>query len=168
MASNDITQVLVEKKYLAARFTARPNSNNAPEMDSPSPCLQELVERAVLLPAELYAWIIPRRTLAHQQKRRQHLSLEESNRVSRVAPIYALALETLGEEEKAKRWLRRPLRQFGGRTLMEMLETDLGAHQVEVLLGRIGHWPCGMRAWRLGRQRFAALDGAGARLYGGR
>ena len=100
--------------------------------------LQELIERAVILPGELYGWIIPRRTLAHHQKKKQRLSREESDRVSRVVRIYAMALETLGEEEKAKRWLRRPLRQFGGRTPMATLETDLGAHQV-VLLGRIGH-----------------------------
>jgi len=53
--------------------------------------------------------------------------------------ISALALEILGEEEKAKRWLRKPLRQFRGRTRMEMLETESGAYEVEVLLGRIGH-----------------------------
>jgi putative toxin-antitoxin system antitoxin component (TIGR02293 family) len=139
MASNDIAQVLGGEKVLGRKIHNEAQLEQCARDGFPLAVLHELVERAVLLPAELYAWIIPRRTLAHRQKRRQHLSLEESNRVSRVARIYALALETLGEDEKAKRWLRRPLTQFRGRTPMEMLETDLGAHQVEVLLGRIGH-----------------------------
>jgi putative toxin-antitoxin system antitoxin component (TIGR02293 family) len=139
MASNDIAGVLGGEKVLGRQIRSEAQLEKCAREGFPLAVLQELVERAVLLPAELYRWIIPRRTLAHRQKRKQRLSREESDRVSRVARIYALALETLGEEEKAKRWLRRPLRQFRGRTPMEMLETDLGAHQVEVLLGRIGH-----------------------------
>ena len=60
-------------------------------------------------------------------------------REPRQRRIYKLAIETFGAKEKAERWLRRPLRQFHGRTPMEMLETDSGSRQVEVLLGRIGH-----------------------------
>jgi putative toxin-antitoxin system antitoxin component (TIGR02293 family) len=101
--------------------------------------LDAMLERSVLESTELFGWIIPRRTLAHRVKKKQRLCLEESNRISRVARIYALALDTFGNEEKARRWLRKPLRQFGGRTAMQMLETELGAHQVETILGRIGH-----------------------------
>jgi putative toxin-antitoxin system antitoxin component (TIGR02293 family) len=105
----------------------------------PAEVAKALLEESVVSLRELYGWIVPRRTLAHRVKKRQRLSLDESNRVSRVARIYALAVETLGEREKANRWLRKPLRQFAGRTPMEMLETELGAHQVENLLGRISH-----------------------------
>jgi putative toxin-antitoxin system antitoxin component (TIGR02293 family) len=70
-------------------------------------------------------------------KKHQRLNLDESNRVSRIMRIFALAIETLGSDDRAKDWLRRPLRQFAGRTPLTMLATDLGAHQVEVLLGRI-------------------------------
>jgi putative toxin-antitoxin system antitoxin component (TIGR02293 family) len=72
-------------------------------------------------------------------KKHQRLSLDESNRVSRITRIFVLAAETLGDNERAKDWLRRPLRQLAGRTPIAMLATDLGAHQVEVLLGRIAH-----------------------------
>lgn len=139
MASSNIATVLGGEKVLGRSIRSETQLEQCAREGFPTAVVRELMEREVLLPAELYGWIIPRRTLAHRRMRNQRLSLEESSRVSRVARIYALALETLGDEHKAKRWLRRPLRQFRGRTPMEMLETDLGAHQVEVLLGRIGH-----------------------------
>ncbi len=105
----------------------------------PAGVVKALLEKSVVSSRELHLWIVPRRTLAHRMKKRQRLSLDESNRVSRVARIYALAVETLGDRDKANRWLRKPLRRFGGRTPMEMIETDLGANQVENLLGRISH-----------------------------
>ena len=98
-----------------------------------------MLDRSIVDPGEVYGSIIPRRTLAHRVKKKQRLSLDESNRISRVARIYALAVETLGDDDKARRWLRKPLRQLAGRTPMKMLETDPGAHQVETILGRIGH-----------------------------
>jgi len=139
MASANIARILGGQRILGREIRTDAQLEQCAREGFPVQVLQELVEHTVVLPAELYGWIIPRRTLAHRQKRNQRLSLEESNRVSRVARIYALALETLGDQEKAKRWLRRPLRQFRGRTPMQLLETDLGAHQVEVLLGKIGH-----------------------------
>lgn len=105
----------------------------------PTGVLEVLVRRSVVDSKEVYGWIVPRRTLAHRVKKRQRLSMEESNRVSRVARIFAFAADTLGDEEKARHWLRKPMRQFAGRTPMEMLETELGARQVEDLLGRISH-----------------------------
>jgi putative toxin-antitoxin system antitoxin component (TIGR02293 family) len=139
MAPSEVARVLGGEKVLGREIRTDVQLEQCAREGFPVGVLQELIERAVILPGELFAWVIPRRTLAHRQKNKQRLSLEESNRVSRVVRIYALALETLGDEARAKRWLRRPLRQFGGRTPMQMLETDLGAHQVEVLLGRIGH-----------------------------
>lgn len=105
----------------------------------PVAVLQALQDQGVLTQEDVYGWIIPRRTLSHRVRKHQSLSLEESNRVSRVARIFALASETLGSHERAREWLRRPLHQFGGRSPLEMLATDLGSHQVEVLLGRIAH-----------------------------
>ncbi|MGH7879304.1 MAG: antitoxin Xre/MbcA/ParS toxin-binding domain-containing protein, partial [Candidatus Binataceae bacterium] len=80
-----------------------------------------------------------RRTLSHRISRGQRLNPEESGRVARVVRIFALASATLGGTERATRWLHRPLRQFGNRTPMEMLATDVGTNQMEVLLGRIAH-----------------------------
>jgi putative toxin-antitoxin system antitoxin component (TIGR02293 family) len=105
----------------------------------PLAVLQALQDKAGLSQDDVYSSIIPRRTLSHRVKNHQRLNLDESNRVSRISRLFALAAETLGGDERAREWLRRPLRQFGNRTPFDMLATDLGAHQVETLLGRIAH-----------------------------
>jgi putative toxin-antitoxin system antitoxin component (TIGR02293 family) len=45
----------------------------------------------------------------------------------------------LGDDETARRWLRRPNRALGGRTPLESLDTELGARLVENVLGRIAY-----------------------------
>ena len=63
----------------------------------------------------------------------------ESNFNSRVARIHALALETFGDDAEANRWLYKPLRQLQGRTPEQMLETEQGAHELEIILNKISH-----------------------------
>ena len=67
------------------------------------------------------------------------MSSKRKNLTPPAARIYALALETFGNETKARRWLTKPLRQLEGRTAVEMLKTDEGARQIEIILGRIAH-----------------------------
>jgi ribosomal protein S16 len=43
------------------------------------------------------------------------------------------------DTERAVRWLHRPNRALGGPAPLTLLDTDLGAQQVEQLLGRIEH-----------------------------
>ena len=105
----------------------------------PLAVLQAPQDKAGLSQDDVYSSIIPRRTLSHRVKNHQRLSLDESNRVSRISRIFALAAETLGGDERAREWPHRPLRQFGNRRPFDMLATDLGDHQVETLLGRIAH-----------------------------
>jgi putative toxin-antitoxin system antitoxin component (TIGR02293 family) len=81
---------------------------------------------------------IPERTLA-RRRHEKRLRADESDRVVRVARIAALAEETLGDREKAVRWLDRSNRALGGTSPLEHLDTELGAREVEDLLGRIAH-----------------------------
>jgi len=134
-----VAEVLGGERSLGRRIRTPLELEECARAGFPTDVIGALLEKAVVSPRELYGWIVPRRTLAHRVKKRERLSLEESNRVSRVARIWAQAVETFGAADKARRWLRKPIRQFGGRTPMEMLETELGAHQVEMLLGRIAH-----------------------------
>jgi putative toxin-antitoxin system antitoxin component (TIGR02293 family) len=90
-----------------------------------------------LAEGEVYALILPRRTLTHRRAKRQLLTREESDRAVRLARITALAEEVFGSEEKAFRWLRKPKRRFGSRTPLEMLVTEAGSRLVEELLYQI-------------------------------
>ena len=81
---------------------------------------------------------IPPRTLARRRRERR-LRPDESDRVFRLARIAALAEGSLGGRERAARWLKRPNRALGNAIPLDHLDTDLGARQVEDILGRISH-----------------------------
>jgi putative toxin-antitoxin system antitoxin component (TIGR02293 family) len=75
------------------------------------------------------------------QRRRSsgRLARYESDRLYRLARIVALASEFLGDHEKAIHWLKRPNRALGGIPPLAALDTELGARQVENILGRIAY-----------------------------
>lgn len=86
---------------------------------------------------EVYALVLPRRTLTHRRARREALSRDESDRVVRVARVLALCEDVFGESERAWRWLRDAKRQFQRRPPLDLLATEAGARLVEELLYRI-------------------------------
>lgn len=81
---------------------------------------------------------MPARTLARRRQMRK-LDAEESDRLYRVARVAGEAVAVFGNEEKATEWLRRPNRALNGELPVRLLDTDLGARQVEDVLGRIEH-----------------------------
>jgi putative toxin-antitoxin system antitoxin component (TIGR02293 family) len=105
----------------------------------PTAALEALVKRGDLTAQEVERYVIPRRTLAHRKRRRQPLSREESDRLARVARIFAVAQETFQDREKAATWLRRGNRALGGAPPVELLDTDGGARVVEQTLDRIAY-----------------------------
>jgi len=84
------------------------------------------------------ALAVSARTLA-RRKRDARFVVEESDRIVRLARIAALAEDVLGSAERAGRWLQKPNRALSATTPLELLKTDVGARQVEEILGRIGH-----------------------------
>jgi putative toxin-antitoxin system antitoxin component (TIGR02293 family) len=81
---------------------------------------------------------LPQRTIARRKKEKK-LEADESDRLLRLARVSAQAAATLGSEEKAVQWLRRPNRALGSRAPLELIDSDIGARQVEEILGRIDH-----------------------------
>jgi putative toxin-antitoxin system antitoxin component (TIGR02293 family) len=97
----------------------------------------EALRQSGLTDDEVYALVVPRRTLTHRRARREALSRDESDRVVRVARVVALCGEVFGERERGWRWLRDAKRQFQGRSPVDLLATEAGARLVEELLYRI-------------------------------
>jgi putative toxin-antitoxin system antitoxin component (TIGR02293 family) len=95
--------------------------------------------RGGLSDAEVYALIVPRRTLAHRIARHQPLSAAESDKAVRVARVTAMAEQVFGEPERAWRWLRKPQRRFTSRPPMDMLATEAGARIVEETISQLDH-----------------------------
>jgi len=56
---------------------------------------------------------------------------------ARIARLSALAERAFASRERALRWLRRPLCEFGGIAPLEMMETPAAARQVESLLRQL-------------------------------
>lgn len=82
---------------------------------------------------------IPQRTLTRRLSQRSRLTAAESDRTVRLARVYANAVEMLGDEEKAVAWLGTPNRALRGERPLDQLDTDVGAREVEDVLGRIAY-----------------------------
>ena len=90
------------------------------------------------IPRETLARVLhlPARTHARRKKERR-LRPDESDRLLRLSRVAAMAEEVLGAHDKAGRWLQKPNRALGGVVPIDLLDTDLGAQEVETILMRI-------------------------------
>src|SRR6185436_10781107 len=75
----------------------------------------------------------------HRRKAEGRLDQAESDRVVRFAKLMGKAVEVLELEENARQWLASPQFGLGGAVPLEYAETEVGAREVENLLGRIEH-----------------------------
>jgi putative toxin-antitoxin system antitoxin component (TIGR02293 family) len=50
-----------------------------------------------------------------------------------------MAEDILGSRDAASRWMQESNRSLGGETPLDYAETEVGAREVEDLLGRISH-----------------------------
>src|SRR5512146_176133 len=82
---------------------------------------------------------INEKTLERRLKAHSRLKPDESERVARLMRIISLATLVLESEEHAREWLKRPLRELGGRTPLQLAATEPGAREVERVLGRLEH-----------------------------
>jgi putative toxin-antitoxin system antitoxin component (TIGR02293 family) len=82
---------------------------------------------------------LAKRTYARRVEAGKPLTSEESERIFRLARVFAQASFTLGERDKARRWLLKPNRVLGGAIPVTLLDTDIGAGMVLDELGRIEH-----------------------------
>jgi putative toxin-antitoxin system antitoxin component (TIGR02293 family) len=73
----------------------------------------------------------------HRRKAAGKLDAAESDRVVRFARLLGKAVEVMESEENARHWLTSPQVGLGGAVPLEYAETEVGAREVEDLLGRI-------------------------------
>ena len=91
------------------------------------------VDRAVLL----RILGVSERTIQRKHVLSERLSPAASDRLSRVDRIYTLAVEVLGDGEKAAKWLKRPSRALANEAPLKLLDTDAGTQRVERELRQI-------------------------------
>ncbi|MBM4261503.1 MAG: DUF2384 domain-containing protein [Deltaproteobacteria bacterium] len=73
----------------------------------------------------------------HRRKAQGRLGPAESDRVVRLARLIGKAATVLGGIEAARQWLKAPQFGLGGAVPLDYAETEIGAREVENLLGRI-------------------------------
>ncbi len=81
---------------------------------------------------------IPDRTLA-RRRREGRLHADESDRLLRIGILFENAARVLGGRDQAQQWLKTPKKALGGEIPLEYANTEIGAREVEDLLGRIEH-----------------------------
>lgn len=105
----------------------------------PPEAVEAAIRQGLLTREETEKYVIPRRTLSHRRQKNQRLTLEESDRLSRIARLTARAAETFGSQDAAVEWLREPNGGLGGAHPLDLLKSGEGAILVEQVLIRIDH-----------------------------
>lgn len=139
-ASEYIVEVLGGRSVFKSRTL--PSSTELRErirQGLPYSSLESVRERLQLsVPEAAGVLQMPTRTMA-RRRQAQRLAPDESDRLYRIARVAGQAVSVLGAEEKAAAWLQRPNRALNGESPIRLLDTDVGARQVEDILGRIDH-----------------------------
>src|SRR5437867_11453477 len=103
----------------------------------PQKVIEELMQAADLSIKDLAACLDLSPRSLQRRRREGRLAPYESDRLYRLARIIALAKSSLGGRGSATRWLKRPNRALGGQAPLAVIDTELGARNVENVLGRI-------------------------------
>lgn len=61
---------------------------------------------------------------------------EAARRFEEIVSVYQYAVEVLGTEEGARRWMRSPVGSLDGRTPLEAIKEPGGAEEARSVLGR--------------------------------
>jgi putative toxin-antitoxin system antitoxin component (TIGR02293 family) len=88
---------------------------------------------------EIWALVVPKRTLARRVASKEPLTVEETDKALRLERIAILADRVFGNPTKAHRWLRQPKNLLNGGTPLAFLASEAGARTVEEMLHQIEH-----------------------------
>jgi putative toxin-antitoxin system antitoxin component (TIGR02293 family) len=106
------------------------------ERQLPASSINRLISLGITR-SEIDALVIPLRTLQHRRSRREKLTVDESDRVLRIARLLSQAELVYESRQRALAWLRRPHPRLRNREPLEMSKTDTGSRLVEELLVQI-------------------------------
>jgi putative toxin-antitoxin system antitoxin component (TIGR02293 family) len=81
---------------------------------------------------------LPRRTLA-RRKAQGKLSGPESERLYRLAVVFEKAVDLFEDVSAARAWLETPSKALAQQSPLAASEAELGAREVEDLIGRLEH-----------------------------
>ncbi|HUO26672.1 MAG TPA: antitoxin Xre/MbcA/ParS toxin-binding domain-containing protein [Candidatus Aquilonibacter sp.] len=139
---NELRAVVKElggRGALGRKLTSQRDLSQAIREGFPPAVVEELMQASGLTLKELAEALDLSPRSLQRRRRTGHLAAFESDRLYRLARIVAFAGWALGDRKRAARWLKRSNRALGGTTPITVLDTEIGARQVENLLGRIAY-----------------------------
>lgn len=83
--------------------------------------------------------IIPDRTLDRRIAKGETLKIEEADGLARLLRVVKAARELFENDENADIFLRSPNPTLGDRIPIHMAQTDIGAREVETIIGRLAY-----------------------------
>jgi putative toxin-antitoxin system antitoxin component (TIGR02293 family) len=107
----------------------------------PVSALDKFADRVSPQDARRFSYrVVPKPTLERRRKGKQPLSTEESDRLARIAKVFAFGLEVFRDEAKVRSFLDRPHPMLDDKAPLEIaLATGPGADAVINLLGRAAY-----------------------------
>src|SRR5437588_1509443 len=98
----------------------------------------ETLQNSIDLPFEqLAAKLAISRSTLQRRKVAGRLSSDESDKVVRFSRLLEHAAKVFGGLDNARAWLKHPQRGLGGAIPLDYAETEVGAREVDNLIGRI-------------------------------
>lgn len=135
--------VMVAPEKIAEVMALTPPPRSFAELDErialglPKDALKTSVERIVSSSEDrrqLLYRIVPEATF---KRRRDRLSVEESERAERLARVFATARHVWSSDEEARAFLVTPHPMLQGRTPLDVSLSELGARRVEEVLWKL-------------------------------
>ena len=99
--------------------------------------LQQLQDGLDLPLEELATKLTISRSTLQRRKAAGRLTPQESDKVVRFGRLLKQAADLFGSAERGRAWLKFPQRGLGGAVPLDYAQTEVGASEVERLLGRI-------------------------------
>jgi putative toxin-antitoxin system antitoxin component (TIGR02293 family) len=139
VAVSHIADVLGGQPILRRRLASLTALNDAVAEGLPKGALRQTASRIFtgkIEQRQLMNRIVPEATF---KRRRDRLSAAESERTERMARVVANAEYVWGDRDDARRFLTTPHPALRRRSPIDAAMTELGARQVEEILGKIFH-----------------------------
>jgi putative toxin-antitoxin system antitoxin component (TIGR02293 family) len=96
------------------------------------------LQKALDLPMEKVASVLGMsRATLHRRKLQGKIDREESEKLVRYQTLLKNAEKVFGDARSAREWLAHPQRGLGNAVPLEFAKSELGAREVDNLLGRI-------------------------------
>ena len=134
-----VAEVLGGAQALGRRVRSVFELSQAVEQGLPKSTLRNVARRVFPAPSDqrqMIYRVVPEATF---KRRRDRLSAPESERTERLARVVATAEYVWGDQQDARRFLLTPHPALGGKAPLNASMSELGARQVEELLGQIQH-----------------------------